>query len=238
MAETTANEAAQRYAVIEQAYSKENWAAVLQHGEELLGLLKTTDNPQLVGLKMRLQLLLGHTQLYGYADKTAASGYYGAVAELSSEAALTKIAAQGLKQCAIEDAPAEPATVAAVTEVVTPPTGAPTVAPEQASSGPAAPWLTQTQTPASPAPAAAVAAGVLEVLPTEPAPDATPAAPWSEPSLIPDVVEEPELIELHQADPSLAEDVELAWQEPAPARGSLDEADQDLVRGLMLVRIS
>ncbi len=231
MAEITANEAAQRYAVIEQAYSKENWTAVVQDGETLLGLLKASDNPQLVGLKMRLQLLLGHTQLYGYADKTAASAYYGAVAEQSSEAALTRIAAQGLKQCAIEEAPA-------TAEAITPASGA--SAP--ASSGPAAPWLTQT--PAVPTTVVAVAAGVLEVSPPEPEPApaastaSTPAAPWSEPSLIPDVVEEPELIELHQADPSLAEDVELAWKEPAPAKDALDTADADLVSGLMLVRIS
>jgi hypothetical protein len=55
--------------------------------------------------------------------------------------------------------------------------------------------------------------------------------------LIPDVVEEPELIELHQADPSLAEDVELAWQEPVSATASQDKADEDLLRGLMLVSI-
>jgi acyl-CoA synthetase (AMP-forming)/AMP-acid ligase II len=100
-------------------------------------------------------------------------------------------------------------------------------------SGAAAPWLSPST--ATPAPS-----GDQEtVVPTDKVPAATPAAPWSEPSLIPDVVEEPELIELHQADPSLAEDVELAWQEqePAPARDSQDKADEDLLRGLMLVSI-
>ncbi|MCP9834396.1 MULTISPECIES: hypothetical protein [unclassified Cyanobium] len=236
MAETTANEAAQRYAVIEQAYSKEQWASVLQDGEELLQQLQSSDNTQVVGLQMRLQLLLGHTHLYGYTDKTAASVYYGAVAEQSTEAALTKIAAQGLKQCAIEEAPAASAAAVSLSEAVTPASGAPA----PASSGPAAPWLTQ---PGGPTTAAASAtAGLLEVLPTEQTPAATPAvtpaAPWSEPSLIPDVVEEPELIELHQADPSLAEEVELSWKEPAPARESEDTADADLLSGLMLVRIS
>ncbi|MBW4529993.1 MAG: hypothetical protein KME02_04800 [Aphanothece saxicola GSE-SYN-MK-01-06B] len=228
MAEFTANEAAQRYAVIEQAYSKEQWATVLQDGEELLVLLQQpSDNAQLVGLQMRLQLLLGHTQLYGYAEKSAASAYYRAVAAQSSEAALTRIAEQGLKQCAIEETPAVQATEAAVTGAHAPTAGLP----GQGVTGPAAPWLTQS--PATPA-----TSGDLETVPTTgEGPAATPAAPWSGPSLIPDVVEEPELIELHQADPALAEDVELAWQEPVTAAMSQDKADEDLLSGLMLVRI-
>jgi hypothetical protein len=227
MAETTANEAAQRYAVIEQAYSKEQWATVLQDGEELLQQLQASDNTQVVGLQMRLQLLLGHTQLYGYTERTAAVGYYAAVAAQSSEAALIRIAEQGLKQCAIAETPAAQATEAAATALIAPSS----TSPVQAVSGAAAPWLSQS--PATPAPS-----GDLEtVVPTGGVPALTPAAPWSEPSLIPDVVEEPELIELLQADPSLAEDVELAWQEPISATASQDKADEDLLRGLMLVSI-
>lgn len=227
MAETTANEAAQRYAVIEQAYSKEQWATVLQDGEELLQQLQASDNTQVVGLQMRLQLLLGHTQLYGFTERTAAVGYYAAVAAQSSEAALIRIAEQGLKQCAIAETPAAQATEAAATALIAPSS----TSPGQAVSGAAAPWLSQS--PATPAPS-----GDLEtVVPTGEVPAVTPAAPWSEPSLIPDVVEEPELIELHLADPSLAEDVELAWQEPVSATASQDKADEDLLRGLMLVSI-
>ncbi len=230
MAETTANEAAQRYAVIEQAYSKEQWATVLQNGEELLQQLQSSDNTQVLGLQMRLQLLLGHTHLYGYTDKAAAAGYYGGVAAQTSEAALARIAEQGLKQCAIEETPAEQATAVAATAAtgLIAPSSTP---PGQAVTDAAAPWLSQS--PATPAPS-----GDLEVMaPTGEVPAASPAAPWSEPSLIPDVVEEPELIELHQADPSLAEDVELAWQEPVSATTSQDKADEDLLRGLMLVSI-
>jgi hypothetical protein len=239
MAETAANEAAQLYGVIEQAYSKENWATVLQDGEELLLLLRQTDNPQLLGLQMRLQLLLGHTQLYGYGDKAAAAGYYGTVAEQSSEAALTNIAAQGVKQCAIEEPPTEEAPAKAPAEA---PAEAVTtaVAPIDGPSAPAAPWLTAattTSTQISTAPSSATVSGDAEMSPLEEAAASTPAAPWSEPSLIPEVVEEPELIELHQADPSLAEDVELAWKEPLSATATKDKADEDLVSGLMLVRI-
>jgi len=233
MAETAANEAAQSYAVIEQAYSKENWATVLQDGEELLRRLRQSDNAQLMGLQMRLQLLLGHTQLYGYADKAEASGFYAAVAEQSSEAALTRIAKQGLKQCAIEEAPTEQAPAKAEAEAVAPTSG---------SLSPATPWLTVTAATALSAATAATAVTPApiqqaETQPLEEPAASTPASPWSEPSLVPEVVEEPELIELHQSDPFLAEDVELDWKEPTPAKPSLDKADEDLISGLMLVRI-
>lgn len=226
MAETSANDAAQRYAVIEQAYSREKWATVLGDGEELLLLLQQSDNPQLTGLKLRLQLLLGHTQLYGYGNKAAATGYYGTVAQQSSEAALTRIAEQGLKQCAIDEAAAAPASGEAMAEPIA---SGPAVTGQattgQAVTGPAAPWLTMVPAAAAAAVAAAAA-------------DEEPAAPWSEPSLIPEVVEEPELIELHQADPALADDVELSWQEPASATAApVDKEDEELLSGLMLVRI-
>jgi hypothetical protein len=62
---------------------------------------------------------------------------------------------------------------------------------------------------------------------------AEPAAPWLEAAasqpLIPEVVEEPELIEVHQADPRLAEDLELPLRESGP------EDDPELRRGLMRV---
>lgn len=237
MAETSANDAAQRYAVIEQAYSREKWATVLGDGEELLQELLPSDNPQLTGLKLRLQLLLGHTHLYGYGNKAAAAGYYGTVAERNSEAALTRIAEQGLKQCAIDGAaapmPGLLAEGAAVPAVTT-----------QAVSGPAAPWLTKTAaattaaTSAATVPATDVAPAAAEEGPAA-GTTATPAAPWSEPSLIPEVVEEPELIELHQADPALAEDVELSWQEESsPATvAPMDTEDEELLSGLMLVRV-
>lgn len=242
MAETSANDAAQRYAVIEQAYSREKWATVVGDGGELLQELQQSDNPQLTGLKLRLQLLLGHTQLYGYGDKAAAAVYYGTVAERNSEAALTRIAEQGLKQCAIDEAAPAPTTGAAVADTVaTTPAFLTEGAAGPAVTGAAAPWLTATA-----AAVAAVAAPIPVVdpasAPAEEGPDAataaTPAAPWSEPSLIPEVVEEPELIELHQADPTLADDVELSWQESSPATAApMVKEDEELLSGLMLVRV-
>jgi hypothetical protein len=60
------------------------------------------------------------------------------------------------------------------------------------------------------------------------APQQAPAAmPWLESTgvapLIPDVVDEPELIELHQSDPALAEELVLQVE------------DADLLRGLLRV---
>jgi hypothetical protein len=250
MAETSANDAAQRYAVIEQAYSREKWATVLADGAELLQQLQPSDNPQLTGLKLRLQLLLGHTQLYGYGDKATAAGYYGTVAEQSGEAALTRIAEQGLKQCAIDEAGATPTPGSAVADIGTPGPeflvagAAGSAFTAQAVTGPAAPWLTTA--PATNAQAAAAAPATAADLEPETAgeeapagsPAPTPAAPWAEPSLIPEVVEEPELIELHQADPALADDVELSWQESTPATAApVDKEDEELLSGLMLVRV-
>lgn len=248
MAETSANDAAQRYAVIEQAYSREKWATVLGDGGELLEELRPSDNPQLTGLKLRLQLLLGHTQLYGYGDKAAAAVYYGTVAEQSSEAALTRIAEQGLKQCAIDEAAAPTAGAAVAGNVATAPDflaegAAGPAASSPAVTAPAAPWLTTAAAAAAavaaatPAPAADLEPATAEEGPIA-APTPAPAAPWSQPSLIPEVVEEPELIELHQADPALADDVELSWQEPAPTpTAPVNKEDEELLSGLMLVRV-
>ncbi len=62
--------------------------------------------------------------------------------------------------------------------------------------------------------------------------DRTARSPGNPQPLIPEVVEEPELIEVHQADPRLAEDLELPLREPGPAD------DPELLRGLMRVVLS
>ncbi len=69
-------------------------------------------------------------------------------------------------------------------------------------------------------------------------------SPRSE-TLIPDVVEEPELIEVHQATPFLAEEVDLSIQAVAPSAlistpvpESEPEEDLDLRTGLLLVVVS
>jgi hypothetical protein len=91
----------------------------------------------------------------------------------------------------------------------------------------------------------------VEVQP-QPAAEAgqAPAMPWLESTgvhpLIPEVVDEPELIELHQANPALADEVELKLRLPGgghPTSEPRKEAveaeeepqDQDLLRGLLRV---
>jgi hypothetical protein len=254
-----ANDAAQRYAAIEKAYSKEDWATVLKQGEVLLQELEADGLEQFQGLRMRLQLLLGHTQLYGFGAKEKASSLYGIVAKDSSEQALARIAEQGLKQCTVTAAE-EPQVAATPTEP-TASTASPAVGPSQSA---AAPWLeattaTKTDKASSqegagptipalpfsgtvdnvPSTAAAITVETSSIpLPLEAAAaageSAGPPTPWGEASLIPEIVEEPELIELHQADPSLAEEVEVTWKDK---RRSVEGDDQDLLSGLLLVRI-
>jgi len=245
---SAANDAAQRYAAIENSYSKEDWATVLIEGEVLLRELEAEGLAPFLPLRMRLQLLLGHTHLYGYDAKEKAADLYGIVAHESNEPALARIAEQGLKQCAIPAAP-EPAAV--TTTPLEAPTagGTPAVA---SGTTAAAPWLEATAVARSAeAAASAPDASTMPAMPstattgTAPAaptpiepeiPAEISAAPWTEESLIPDVVEEPELIELHQADPSLADEVVVAWKDRPSI--PVDAEDEDLLSGLLLVRIS
>jgi hypothetical protein len=81
-------------------------------------------------------------------------------------------------------------------------------------------------------------------LDTQPARESAPTplgespAAAAVPALIPEVIEEPELIEVHQADPALAEELEL--KEPTPLLGSNEEdgeEDLELRKGLLRVDI-
>ncbi len=251
---SAANDAAQRYAAIENSYSKEDWATVLKEGDVLLQELDAEGLESFQPLRMRLQLLLGHTHLYGYDAKEKAAGLYGTVASESSEPALARIAEQGLKQCVVPEAP-EPEVVA-TSPLDAPVTGgSPFVA---SSKTAAAPWLEATAAAKSVAASSAPGASTLQAMPFTGTIGSAPAAPtpgqpevsgepaetegvgsaapWAEESLIPDIVEEPELIELHQADPSLADEVVVAWKDrPGNA---VDAGDEDLLSGLLLVKIS
>lgn len=87
----------QRYAAIERIYSERQWDDVAQRSEELLlDLPDDTNHP----LRQRLQLLLGHTHLYGYRDTATAAGFYSWVRAATEEPILLDIASQGLQQCA------------------------------------------------------------------------------------------------------------------------------------------
>jgi hypothetical protein len=86
----------QRYATIERLYSEREWPQVEALSKTLLGELPA--NPA-DPVRLRLQLLLGHTRLYGMGALAEARGHYQAVLENCNETTLREIAEQGLQQC-------------------------------------------------------------------------------------------------------------------------------------------
>jgi hypothetical protein len=166
------------YAAVELAYSEGQWQQALAQGEQLLQQIGT-QNPT---LRVRLELLLGHTQLYGFANAAAAAQHYTTVQQLQPEPILLDIAQQGLEQCRQlqgastsspegSPAPEEPLPieeeVAAAAPPATDPFGAiPAEAPSAAGGATTAamPWMVDLggQDPAAGAPA------TLEALATNP----------------------------------------------------------------------
>jgi len=89
----------QRYQTIEQAYCESRWREVLREGEKLLDAVARAEGGETEGLAERLQLLLGHTHLYGFADRDAAEDHYSAVLRSRADASLRQIASEGLARC-------------------------------------------------------------------------------------------------------------------------------------------
>lgn len=227
--------AADRYAAVEAAYCADRWQDVLDQGQRLLGDLDPLNDALATALRQRLQLLMAHTHLHGFGDRDAAEDLYRqVVTTANAEPALRRSAEEGLQQChrpivrATADVGEPPGPAAAPTSAATP-------APERPLPEPVAPPLTvdpaipfaagtasataslnqEAATPwleANPPTAAAVAL-VTEQPPAgmgEPTPPPTPAR-----RLMAEVVEEPELLEVHRVDPLLAEEIELDLREPA-----------------------
>ncbi len=196
---TSPNPHQQRYEAIERVYSERQWDDVARLSEELL--LELPNEPA-DPLRQRLQLLLGHTYLYGYQDRATATGFYSRVRAATQEPVLRDIADQGLEQCASQPAQLE-------------------VAPEQASNAPstgsAMPWLEQL--------------GGLEAVP----------------NLVVEVVDEPELIEMAQADAATAQELDVAVSKESltgtedrftePVGGPSPEELAELSKGLLRVVI-
>jgi hypothetical protein len=187
----------QRYEAIERVYSKRQWDDVARLSEELL--LELPNEPA-DPLRQRLQLLLGHTYLYGYQDRATATGFYSRVRAATQEPLLRDIADQGLAQCASQAAP--PAKTLEVKSGQTP------VEPINNS---AMPWLEQL---------GSIVAAEVQV-----------------PNLVVEVVDEPELIEVAQADAATAQELEVAVSkesltEPvgAPSPEELAELSTGLLR--------
>ncbi len=196
---TSPNPHQQRYEAIERVYSERQWDDVARLSEELL--LELPNEPA-DPLRQRLQLLLGHTYLYGYQDRATATGFYSRVRAATQEPVLRDIADQGLEQCASQPAQLE-------------------VAPEQASNAPstgsAMPWLEQL--------------GGIEAVP----------------NLVVEVVDEPELIEMAQADAATAQELDVAVSKESltgtedrftePVGGPSPEELAELSKGLLRVVI-
>ena len=210
----------QRYEAIEGFYNERQWDNVASLSEALL--VELPDDPS-HPLRQRLQLLLGHTYCYGYQDAQTATGFYSRVLAASEETMLREIAEQGLKQCInladIAVAPAEvipdqsPAATAATSA---------TAATAVSAGTAATPWMEQLgevglgevpQPEVGPTELGLTELGLTEV----------------------EVIEEPELIELAQANPRTAEPVDLAIF-PLAAKPSPEEI-AELSRGLLRVVI-
>ena len=205
----------QRYEAIEGFYNERQWDDVASLSEALL--VELPDDPS-HPLRQRLQLLLGHTYCYGYQDAQTATGFYSRVLAASEETMLREIAEQGLKQCInladIAVAPAEvipdqsPAATAATSA---------TAATAVSAGTAATPWMEQLGE-----------VGLGEV--------PQPELGRSEVGLTEvEVIEEPELIELAQANPRTAEPVDLAIL-PLAAKPSPEEI-AELSKGLLRVVI-
>lgn len=203
----------QRYEAIERVYSERRWDDVARRSEELL--LELPNDPG-HPLRQRLQLLLGHTYLYGYHDAATASGFYSRVQAASKEPVLLDIAALGLEQCA-SLASAPPAAAAE-----TPPelTEEPAIEPTPVAAGQAFPFTAEAVNPAAPRGSAARPAmpwmehlgGSDPAATTAPAPATATAT-----ALMAEVIDEPELIEGAQADPAQAEELEVTVSKELPA---------------------
>lgn len=216
---TSPNPLQQRYEAIERVYSERKWDVVIRLSEELI--LELPGDPA-DPLRQRLQLLLGHTYLYGYEDSATATGFYSRVRAATQEPVLRDIADQGLEQCASQAAP--PATTLEVGP------GQPPVA--ASTGGQAFPFGNEP-----------VAVGTAIA-------SAGSAMPWLEQlgGIVPvEVVDEPELIEVAQADAATAQELEVAVSKESltgpedrfaePVGGPSPEELAELSKGLLRVVI-
>jgi hypothetical protein len=227
---TSPNSLQQRYEAIERVYSERQWDDVARLSEELLlELPNEPDDP----LRQRLQLLLGHTYLYGYQDRTTATGFYSRVRAATQEPVLRDIADQGLEQCASQAAQLE-------------------VAPEQATNAPstggqAFPFGNEPVAAGTVITSAGSAMPWMEQLGGIEAPEVQVPVPAQVPNLVVEVVDEPELIEVAQADAATAQELDVAVSKKSLAEpedrfakqvgGPSPEEFAELSKGLLRVVI-
>jgi hypothetical protein len=225
-----ANDPGERYEELERAYTEDRWPDVLEQGGQLIAELSNNPDPITNDLASRAQLLLGHANLYGLRDPASALPHYQAVLAGPADPDLRRIAEEALPYCqptvapeasAAEEAAASPA----VAEEPAPWAAIETTAApledqlldaksnwipqagtaEQAITEPATPWLKQPIQLEKPI-------RLDQTIRTEESGVLAPLGASSRegvPMLEVEVVEEPELVEVAQADPSLAEELEV-----------------------------
>jgi hypothetical protein len=100
------------FADIERLYSRGDWSEALDLGQALLANLQVGASNS---LRLRLELLIGHTLLYGFGKQAEAEQHYRVVQQHSGDSVLLAIASQGLQLCSgfAADAPVEPLQLAA-----------------------------------------------------------------------------------------------------------------------------
>ncbi len=244
-----ANDPSERYSELERAYTEDRWPDVLEQGGQLIADLSNDPDPVTVDLASRAQLLLGHAHLYGRRDPAAALPHYQALLGGSADPDLRRIAEEAMPYCQSTVEPAAPEAAAGVfataptTAATATAAASPTVAQElfpRAAIEPTAEllgdqilatqrqWIHQAGTASEPITEAAtpwldgpirqkqaihtVAGGMNAALGT--------TIGELVPSLEVEVVEEPELMEVAQADPSLAEELEIELTRISERRAS------------------
>jgi hypothetical protein len=100
------------FADIERLYSRGDWSEALDLGQALLANLQVGASNS---LRLRLELLIGHTLVYGFGKQAEAEQHYRVVQQHSGDSVLLAIASQGLQLCSgfAADPPVEPLQLAA-----------------------------------------------------------------------------------------------------------------------------
>ena len=197
----------QRYGQIEEAYRQQEWSIVMDQGQTLLADLENQPEAG-AGLKPRLQLLMAHSLLYGFNDTLMAEDLYTRVAGDSSESDLQPVAEAGILNCRANRAQRRESEARAQAEA------AQRRKAEQEALLSALANQNQSQ-PANPGPGAGRPGPVMPWLTQTAAESALVSQDWAPlgETLIPEIVDEPELLELHQSESSLAEEVDLMVRE-------------------------
>ena len=190
------------YGAVERAYGQGDFAAALQAAEALLPQIPAGRSDQ---LDQRLQLLIGHIQLYGLEQPLQAETAYRAVLGQSRDPAYRQLAEQGLERC--HQAEAEPL----------------------AEALPATPWLQQLSDPEG-----ALQSLRQHSQETPMASEPEPVAMAVEPVAMAPVAElepEPQLIS-PPAEPAPLEPVQVEPMQTNPTPAEPDPPAQDLDQGL------